>query len=61
FGKHLSEFRLVSANTARQGVALDLTYSVRLRPGFSAVSLIGELNRIEGVQGVEWKEAARGE
>lgn len=58
--KHLSEFRLTSTNTARQGAALDLTYKVALRPGNTALALIGELNRTEGVQGVEWKEAGEG-
>jgi hypothetical protein len=34
-----------------------VTYSVRLKAGASAVTLLGELNKVEGVQGVEWKEA----
>lgn len=55
--KHLSEIQLVATNTARQGAALELTYRVALRPEAAALALIGELNRIEGVQGVEWKEA----
>jgi len=56
--RHLEAFRMVSAGTARQGAALELTYRARLRAGASVVALIGELNRVEGVQGVEWKEAA---
>lgn len=56
--KHLQDHRLISAATARQGVAIDLTYAVRLKAGASALALIAELNRTEGVQGVEWKETA---
>ena len=56
--RHLDSFRMVSAGTARQGAALELTYRARLRTGVSVVALIGELNRVEGVQGVEWKDAA---
>jgi hypothetical protein len=54
--RHLKAFRLVSTGTARQGAALDLTYAATLHAGGSALALIGELNRVEGVQGVEWKE-----
>jgi hypothetical protein len=54
--RHLAEFRQVAVGTARQGAALELTYRATLRAGSSAVGLLGELNRIEGVQGVEWKE-----
>jgi hypothetical protein len=55
--RHLQEFRLVAAGTVRQGAALELTYRATLLPGSSAVGLVGELNRVEGVQGVEWKES----
>jgi hypothetical protein len=51
--KHASAVSLVGASTARQGTALDLTYSLVLRDG-APLALIGELNRTEGVQGVEW-------
>lgn len=49
----LSSHRLLSAATAKKGAALELAYSARLRPGVSPIELIGELNRIEGVSGVE--------
>ncbi len=49
----LSRQRLISASTAKKGSALDLSYSVRLRPGGSPLELIAELNRIEGVSGVD--------
>ncbi len=54
---HLSESRLVSTATARQGAALDLTYQVRLRRPAGAVELVTELNRCEGVQEVEFGQA----
>jgi len=57
-GKHFDDIRLVAAGTARQGAALEVTYTVRLRGPGTAVALVAELNRIEGVQGVELREQA---
>jgi hypothetical protein len=54
--KHAEDVRLAAVVTVRQGTALDLTYILRLRTGVTALTLIGELNRTEGVQGVEWKD-----
>jgi uncharacterized membrane protein YhiD involved in acid resistance len=53
FEKHFDSTRLITATTARQGSALDLTYQTRLRQRDSVISLITELNGLEGVQGVE--------
>jgi len=58
--KHLAVFRVTAVGTAKQGVVLELVYSARLRPEVSAVALILELTRIEGVQGVEWKDPSGG-
>lgn len=58
---HTSDFRLVAIGTARQGAALDLTYMIRLLETSSPIALSGELNRIEGVQAVEWTEGKRDE
>jgi hypothetical protein len=55
--RHLEGVRLVRAATARQGAALELTYSVRLRAGSEAVPLVRELNAVKGVQHVELGEA----
>jgi hypothetical protein len=55
--KHAEDIRLTAIATVRQGTALDLTYVLRLRAGVTALALVGELNRTEGVQGVEWKDA----
>ena len=54
--KYLVLSRIASVGTAKQGAAIELTYSVRLRPELSVVALILDLQRVEGVQGVEWKE-----
>jgi hypothetical protein len=53
FEKFLSHVRLRVAETGRQGAVLDLSYVVRFRPGAGAIALVAELNRVEGVQGVE--------
>ena len=55
FSKYLDSQDLLSVATARQGAALDLTYTACLKPGSTAVALVAELNRVDGVQGVEWK------
>jgi hypothetical protein len=57
FGKHLAHWRLLATGTARQGAALDLTYAVRLRGPDAALALIAELNRTEGAQGAELRQA----
>jgi hypothetical protein len=51
--KHAASSELVSAGTARQGAAFDVTYHLRLRPGVSPTVLAADLNRLEGVQAVE--------
>lgn len=57
--KHTGEARLVAIATARQGAAIDLTYAVRLRDTTTPLALTADLNRTEGVQGVEWGEAIK--
>ncbi len=58
--KFLAAFRVTAVGTARQGATLELTYAARLRAGVTLVNLILDLNRVEGVQGVEWKEPNNG-
>ncbi len=53
FDKYLRRFRMTTAGTARQGVALELTYMIRLRGPWAAIPLVTELNQQEGIQGVE--------
>jgi len=55
FEKHLTVSQLISTATAKQGAALELTYRARLRNPGGEVALVADLNRIEGVQGVELK------
>jgi len=50
---HLQGRELMSIATARQGVALDVTYETRFRPDGSADELVKALNRVEGVQSVQ--------
>jgi hypothetical protein len=52
-GKQAESSELVSAGTARQGAAFDLTYHLRLRSGTSIPDLAAEMNRLDGVQNVE--------
>ncbi len=59
FAKHAEGVELNSAVTVRQGTALDLTYTLRLREGAAPLTLVGDLNRTEGVQGVEWKAESK--
>jgi hypothetical protein len=59
----LAEFaesaKLVAVGTARQGAAVDLTFSVRMKPATSPVALLAALNKVEGVQNVEWSESEK--
>jgi hypothetical protein len=57
FARHLEWSRLLATTTARQGIALELTYRVRLRGEESAVALVAELNGTDGVQNVELRQA----
>lgn len=57
FTRHLDSHELLATATARQGAAIDLTYSALVKTTASAVALVAELNKVEGVQGVEWKKA----
>lgn len=58
---HTSEFRLTAIATARQGAAIDVTYAIRLLLSTTAIALTADLNRVEGVQGVEWGEGKKEE
>ena len=55
FARHLASFRLTTAMTARQGVALDLFYVIRLQRPDAPLPLVQELIRLEGVQNAELK------
>ena len=49
---HLTGRRLVSMSTARQGMALEVSYRAALKTERSAAELVKGLNRLEGVQNV---------
>jgi hypothetical protein len=49
---YLSERNLMSVSTAKQGASLQVVYEARMRPGGSAVELVGAMNQTEGVQDV---------
>lgn len=58
---HLTDRKLVSMGTGKQGISLTAIYQVRLRPKASADELVRILNRTEGVQSVQlerrgWEE-----
>jgi hypothetical protein len=48
----VSERRLLSVGTARQGIAIESSYAVRLRPQQKPEELVRAINRLEGVQSV---------
>jgi uncharacterized membrane protein YhiD involved in acid resistance len=53
---HTTTCRLTAAVTARQGTALDVHYSIRLREPDRPLQVVKALNAVEGVQQVELKE-----
>jgi uncharacterized membrane protein YhiD involved in acid resistance len=63
FDANLLTRRVLSIETARQGMALELTYRVALRSEDAAADLVKALNRLEGVQGItlQRREAAEGD
>lgn len=46
---------LLSVSTAKQGVSMDYSYETRLQPHTSPEELVKALNRVEGVQSVEFQ------
>jgi cytochrome bd-type quinol oxidase subunit 1 len=52
FGAHVRTRRLVSMATAKQGMAIEVSYIVELRTEQSGVELVKALNRVEGIQSV---------
>jgi hypothetical protein len=56
--EHARWRRLTSMVTARQGLAVDVTYRAQLRTDHSADALLRALNRLDGVQSVALHRAA---
>jgi hypothetical protein len=53
--KHADTWNLIGSATARQGSAFDLSYQMRLKPNQPTAEMVRELNKVDGVQEVEWK------
>ena len=53
FARFVSEHRLLSVETAKQGTAIELKYRILWRGTAQVVELVSELSRAEGVQSVE--------
>jgi hypothetical protein len=53
---HLRSRRLLSMETARQGMAIDVAYEVQVRPDKTSESLVKALNRLDGVQNVQLQD-----
>ncbi len=54
-GPFVQDLDLRSVSTAKQGVSMDFSYETRLRPHTSPEELVKALNRVEGVQSVEFE------
>lgn len=61
FDANLAARRVLSIETARQGMALELSYRVALRNEDAAADLVKALNRLEGVQGIMLQRRESGE
>jgi uncharacterized membrane protein YhiD involved in acid resistance len=57
FREHLPHWRLISVSTARQGAALEASWSAPIANPETAISLIDTLNKLDGVQSVEIKSS----
>lgn len=51
--RHLAAYVVTSVETVRQGAAIDIAYRAALRDRNAMTNFVAELNRFEGVQGVE--------
>lgn len=56
FALNLDSHRLCQILTAKQGSSLDVRYAVRLKDSSQVLDFVRALQRIDGVQSVEWKE-----
>ncbi len=55
--QHLATRQLLSATTARQGAALEMKYHIQLKDPQKPLNLLRDLNKVEGVQQVDLREA----
>lgn len=54
-GQYCHSFRLLSVATTKQGAAIEVSYLVRLKSAESMSQAVMELNRVDGIHGVELK------
>ena len=54
--QYLQGRELISIGTAKQGASLDVVYLTRLKPDASADELVKTLNRISGIQSVQYQQ-----
>ncbi len=57
FAQYLTSQRLSCTNTVKQGAALELTYQVQLKQLGELLDFLNALNKVEGILGVELKQA----
>ncbi len=55
FAQWVSESTITALETATKGTAVEVTYSVKLKGESAPLALVTELNKTDGVQGVELK------
>ena len=57
FKRYVQNFEIRAVGTAQKGASLEVNYRLRLRSGARPFDLISELNKVEGVQGVDLSRA----
>jgi uncharacterized membrane protein YhiD involved in acid resistance len=55
FAEHLNMYKLTRTETAQKGVMVEFTYQVKLKDPTASYRLVVDLNKTDGVQGVELK------
>jgi hypothetical protein len=53
FSTYMTQRRIRSIETAKQGISIDVTYEVALKQDNAAAELVGALNKLDGVQDVQ--------
>jgi hypothetical protein len=55
FQSYLVKWDTLSTGTTKQGTYIEMLYAVRIKDATKVYKLITDLNKLEGVQNVEWK------
>jgi hypothetical protein len=56
FSKYIDRSEVMAVSTAKQGTALEVNYSIRLKKDCVPSDLVSDLGRIEGVQNVDLRQ-----